>query len=1319
MKQLKLLFTVLFLAVLGLGNVWAETATLILDKLGASLTSTSNTTMSTTSITATGTEDDYTLNYLQGKKQGDAILLAKSTGAFIANATAMPGDIKSVTVYINSGASGKTTYHCAFSSTACTKAETTGSTAVNITGGNSNKYTCSTTGCKYFCVSLGNANNGQVLKLEVEYEKGGSTETAVKKVTMPTAGEFIGTKSIELSCATDGASIYYTLDGTDPTTSSTLYNGAFTITETTTVKAIAVKDGLSDSEIASATYTLKVIPTFASLEELVAADLTSGTTVTVSFENVPIKSIFVTAQGYRNGIYFNIQKGGNDIEIYYQNVPESWVPNGTVSGTMTCEWKAFTSGGKTTWELAPAKDTWAWTNLSYSAPEVSREQGVITCSYKATLSTDEADDVYEITYNGDGELSVLSSAPAVATISLEGNTVTVHPVAAGSTTITISAPQTENYTEVSKTYTLTVSAGLSAAALPFEFDGGKADMDVANGIKQTGLGTDYSASPKLKFDGTGDEVVIRVADAIKKVEYKIKGNSYTAGQFDILQSADGKTYTALKSYTDDMPSDATKETTAKPAADTRYIKFVYIAKNAGNVALGAINISAASELDSPELAFDQPSYTFFADAADMQVTATSAAGSDGAITYALTAGDADAFLIDENTGDIVCETAGTYTVTATIAATASFASQSVNVVVTINEPEDMGDAISIVFPYGETFYAMKKDLSVVEVLYADNKLYNIAEADKANLTWYKKEADSKATFRNAEGKYIGTGSSNSIVLSETAVNWTFDSEKGYYYCGEATTRTFLLKDEATVKNYAVTNAGSVGYSKKPVFATEFATAELLSISLSGEYTSEFSVGDAFEHEGLIVTANYEGGANKIVTEEATFSTPDMDATGDQTITVSFGGKTTTYTITITAAVPSIEVSAETLAFGSVNKDAVVDSKSVTVTIANLTEATIAISGDGAAKFSVDVTSLTVSGNVTVSATTDEAGKYTATLTISGEGAESKEIALSMTVVNTAEIKNEDVDFTEVYSSVTGSQTEDLSTYNGASYTITFAKNDGSQPKYYANGSAARVYNKNTITIDAVKNIYMVEVTYAGKTYVDEGMTENVANNNHGYVVCDGTSAQVVLTASTTSRITNITVYYEDQKEDVRGGLSVGMFGTICVDKLTLAPAGAHFYTLNQYDAANSVLSVNENTSGRLEAGVPYIFQAEGTEIGGVVVANSKEASDNNGLYAVLDESGYTVSGSETGIYGIVGNEVRPAANGARFPKGRCYIKLNEVSTVSAGAPARAFRVVAGPNTATGFELIEISANAKKVLINNHVYIQRDGKIYNIIGNIAK
>ena len=59
--------------------------------------------------------------------------------------------------------------------------------------------------------------------------------------------------------AEDGAVIYYTLDGSDPTVESNKYNGVITLTETTTVKAFAVKDGYKDSEVVEATYTKRVL----------------------------------------------------------------------------------------------------------------------------------------------------------------------------------------------------------------------------------------------------------------------------------------------------------------------------------------------------------------------------------------------------------------------------------------------------------------------------------------------------------------------------------------------------------------------------------------------------------------------------------------------------------------------------------------------------------------------------------------------------------------------------------------------------------------------------------------------------------------------------------------------------------------------------------------------------------------------------------------------------------------------------------------------------------------------------------------------------
>ena len=59
------------------------------------------------------------------------------------------------------------------------------------------------------------------------------------------------TGSTTITCSTEGATIYYTTDGSDPTTSSTVYNGPFTVTKGTVVKAMATKSGFINSAIAS------------------------------------------------------------------------------------------------------------------------------------------------------------------------------------------------------------------------------------------------------------------------------------------------------------------------------------------------------------------------------------------------------------------------------------------------------------------------------------------------------------------------------------------------------------------------------------------------------------------------------------------------------------------------------------------------------------------------------------------------------------------------------------------------------------------------------------------------------------------------------------------------------------------------------------------------------------------------------------------------------------------------------------------------------------------------------------------------------------
>lgn len=103
--------------------------------------------------------------------------------------------------------------------------------------------------------------------------------TALEQVAAPTfdpaAGEVTSGTGVTISSATDGATIYYTTDGTDPTTSST-QGTSVTITATTTIKAIAVKEGMANSEIATAQYTIAGATDY-SVIETSNVTLTAGT----------------------------------------------------------------------------------------------------------------------------------------------------------------------------------------------------------------------------------------------------------------------------------------------------------------------------------------------------------------------------------------------------------------------------------------------------------------------------------------------------------------------------------------------------------------------------------------------------------------------------------------------------------------------------------------------------------------------------------------------------------------------------------------------------------------------------------------------------------------------------------------------------------------------------------------------------------------------------------------------------------------------------------------------------------------------------------
>ena len=95
--------------------------------------------------------------------------------------------------------------------------------------------------------------------------------------------------------------------------------------------------------------------------------------------------------------------------------------------------------------------------------------------------------------------------------------------------------------------------------------------------------------------------------------------------------------------------------------------------------------------------------------------------------------------------------------------------------------------------------------------------------------------------------------------------------------------------------------------------------------------------------------------------------------------------------------PSLNVNTTSVDFGTVEQNAAVEAKTVSVSLKNVTSANVKLTGDGASAFEVSPAVLTASGDVSITPKTTSVGTYTAKLEISADGAEPQSVDVSMTV----------------------------------------------------------------------------------------------------------------------------------------------------------------------------------------------------------------------------------------------------------------------------------------------------------------------------------
>ncbi|MBP3472459.1 MAG: chitobiase/beta-hexosaminidase C-terminal domain-containing protein [Paraprevotella sp.] len=166
----------------------------------------------------------------------------------------------------------------------------------------------------------------RIQKIVVTYTTGGGEipTVAAPEISLPT-GNYVGEQTVTIT-AEEGASVYYTTNGDAPTAESTEYMAPITVSETTTIKAIAVKDGESSNV---ATSVITIVPEVTTIAEF--NQIGEGNIAALTLTNA-----VVTGKNATN-VYVQDATGGL---IFYSPAPTCNLGD-KVSGTIVGKYKAY------------------------------------------------------------------------------------------------------------------------------------------------------------------------------------------------------------------------------------------------------------------------------------------------------------------------------------------------------------------------------------------------------------------------------------------------------------------------------------------------------------------------------------------------------------------------------------------------------------------------------------------------------------------------------------------------------------------------------------------------------------------------------------------------------------------------------------------------------------------------------------------------------------------------------------------------------------------------------------------------------------------
>ncbi len=368
---------------------------------------------------------------------------------------------------------------------------------------------------------------------------------------------------------------------------------------------------------------------------------------------------------------------------------------------------------------------------------------------------------------------------------------------------------------------------------------------------------------------------------------------------------------------------------------------------------------------------------------------------------------------------------------------------------------------------------------------------------------------------SANNYIANPGNSNQFIYGSAATCST-DSE-GHLICNNR----YLCKNSTNYRFYTSVGSYLPFFIYKVPGSSSTKTLSSISVSTAPTKTSYYA-GQTFDPTGLAIRRDYSDSTSDTYTyanhtNEFSFtpSTSTALTTSNTSVTITYGGKSTTQSISVSAVtLTSIAVSTPPTKTSYV-VDETFNPTGLVITrnYSNGSSDTYTYAGHTSEfTFSPSLsTGLTVAN---ASVTITYGGKscsQTITVSTSGGG--------SQTVDNPETITMSEQGFTN------GAE---ATSATGTNATVTFAKNSGNNtPKYYDSGSAVRVYPSNTITVSSSLTIVKITITFGSS----DG-SNLITSSPSGWSSPDwtGSANSVVFTIGGSNgnrRISAITVYYEE------------------------------------------------------------------------------------------------------------------------------------------------------------------------------------------------